>query len=1111
MLNQRSRSYSNQKTQLEVDLEEDRQALLEDQRVIRQRARKLSVETNRRRKALEEKQREEEQREQKFREEVLQQRKLKLQEATEKFQRAHLPPSQRRRAVYTVHKRPTPKLEDALDQIQGSIPSTYYYVTNHRSPNGTRTSDSPSSLSSIGHFTWPRRQQPAAKLDLERIFHDRSTVQVDSNQFYFQHKLEEAQRLLEEQHLSNLQNFHQEVAQLTREDSLSSLDSLEGNLEPAKEENSSVFSSVPLHKALADISSSSVNMGYYNTDDGVRGFNSQTNLPEPSRPLPGDMIVEMRFPVGDEESVPQNGFQQKTMDTLTRNEKMHPVSTSNLSMSNQHVSQVSRVSGTESKLSYYDRDNASCNVVVRPSRAWATPDPTPKETIQMSVPHDNKDTPQHPGLSARPAMTQPLATPVVVPFSESSSNSFQYNISSDLKVSKHSDKIHSMSLVPDPEILTNIYNAQFHTIKTSHRKPEEINSRDSPLHQKRSSPTETDSGVIQDPKGHQNGTALSLNDPDLALSTLYRKARINTAGKEGKKLLKSILKKVSKYENGYTRVMGINKMVLRGDRASTGIRDSVELIKEKEHKKTNNKKLRWLDEIDKLMDNQGVPGMNGAMQATVKSSVESTAAAYSKENDLAHTTSQNGQTGPLAGTPSSVFSTGYHFAKQAWMVSKDEEPNSVGHMHTVRSSPKAKTRVVRRPKSARTPSSVVHRNRKGIIIRPQSATEASRIARSQGKIMTPHPPPRPASDNNNNREPVAKAQPVTISQINHSNNVVSSTNHVIIKDNMASQTMSHSSGNTQIPQAYVPSDPDNASKAALALNSERLLALQESLPVPVKRHPVFGENGLRLDHTPTDEEIAFLWQGVRSALTHKNAATGDFRAGVLPSHLQHTQPNLSHIVIDGATLSNWRSLSRINGFFSPLNNGYVTLSRRKPILDNNENKRRALLEQRKGRPASAGWGPSHIQNMNTVKINPLSGAHGPGQNHSATHPGEVSESTAQFILAENLVETSASDGEILAAMQEVQANKHSGVVYRAPQTALSIEEQRLLQSLDRLNQRLQHVQETTIKPSAATIGFPPKSALKIPHFPPQPAEHMTQAQKYRSLSADPRTRLQRRY
>ena len=48
--------------------------------------------------AFEEKRKEQEEREQQIREQILQQRKEKFEEVTEKFQRAHIPLSQRRRA-----------------------------------------------------------------------------------------------------------------------------------------------------------------------------------------------------------------------------------------------------------------------------------------------------------------------------------------------------------------------------------------------------------------------------------------------------------------------------------------------------------------------------------------------------------------------------------------------------------------------------------------------------------------------------------------------------------------------------------------------------------------------------------------------------------------------------------------------------------------------------------------------------------------------------------------------------------------------------------------------------------------------------------------------------
>ncbi|KAJ0021887.1 hypothetical protein NQD34_009377, partial [Periophthalmus magnuspinnatus] len=79
------------------DLEKEKQLLAEEQKLCRARARKFSLDTQRRRKALEERRKQWDVHEQRIRENALQERRQKVQEATERFQRAHLPPSQRRR------------------------------------------------------------------------------------------------------------------------------------------------------------------------------------------------------------------------------------------------------------------------------------------------------------------------------------------------------------------------------------------------------------------------------------------------------------------------------------------------------------------------------------------------------------------------------------------------------------------------------------------------------------------------------------------------------------------------------------------------------------------------------------------------------------------------------------------------------------------------------------------------------------------------------------------------------------------------------------------------------------------------------------------------------
>lgn len=124
-------AYSDMKIHLEKNLEEERQILLQQQKICRNRARRYFVESNRRKKAFEEKRKEQEEREHQIREQILQQRKQKFEEVTEKFQRAHIPLSQRRKAVF---QKPVPPLEEALKQIQESnLKSEVILPSSHRS------------------------------------------------------------------------------------------------------------------------------------------------------------------------------------------------------------------------------------------------------------------------------------------------------------------------------------------------------------------------------------------------------------------------------------------------------------------------------------------------------------------------------------------------------------------------------------------------------------------------------------------------------------------------------------------------------------------------------------------------------------------------------------------------------------------------------------------------------------------------------------------------------------------------------------------------------------------------------------------------------------------
>ncbi|KAI5629668.1 centrosomal protein of 126 kDa isoform X2 [Silurus asotus] len=90
--------YSNVRVDPDGEADEDRQLLIQEQKACRARARQYCLETNRRRKALEDRKKRRDIQEQKQRENILQQRKQRLQEATERFQRFYLPPTQKRRS-----------------------------------------------------------------------------------------------------------------------------------------------------------------------------------------------------------------------------------------------------------------------------------------------------------------------------------------------------------------------------------------------------------------------------------------------------------------------------------------------------------------------------------------------------------------------------------------------------------------------------------------------------------------------------------------------------------------------------------------------------------------------------------------------------------------------------------------------------------------------------------------------------------------------------------------------------------------------------------------------------------------------------------------------------
>ncbi|XP_053871570.1 centrosomal protein of 126 kDa isoform X1 [Malaclemys terrapin pileata] len=1119
---------------LERDLEEEREALLEDQKICRSRARKLCIETNRRRKALEEKQKAEEEKELKSREHILKQRKLKLQEATEKFQRAHLPFSQRRRIV---QRKPAPRLEEALEQIQGSVlTSGLYLSSSNRHKSSCRTTDSPSD-SSASKNGFLHRKQISTNGGYDKMIQENSGTNLDSDQLLFQQNLEEMQRLLEEQHISSLANFHQEVNQITNYDSPSSLDSLEAG---EQNENYTTPSETSLTTQWDDSvpynsqKSQSTNKSFLDTPELTFSKNQHVNNwlinldtpnSQPNAPF-HDTLAKQNVLIPAEnvhnpkqKSFVLSGTEKRTTDICTSDNQITFVNSPCTFLQNRKEEKNNMLKVPSSGMVSRESSLATDSPVFKSSKAWATSDPTPRERVLDSVQEQSSElTQQRRTTSSVQTSNQPMATPVILPPKQWNSASVHNSTFSSNPLQKGKNT----NTVPGTDNLDNL----------SETKDENINkfngiNRGSSLFQDTSNASILCNTDQEEDKKEEKGNVDEAMSPlsntkfNCDLSEHHRYLRNNMHERKGVKLPKSILKKESKYENYCFKAVVLNRRISFGNQTASSIRDSLELAKIKgkdaENQKTN-KKLRWFDEIDKIVveddEKCSEKTTTGVSQAQLQPSYVQSKLNASNNNLRsipACTTNsictENHQDYPPIFTKivaaggserdymplRSFVSTGYHFAKQAWMASKGDESKPPAYSGDSKIQKgnlrKGKTKIIRRPRSAKTQSGFTPKNRKGTIIRPQSASEVHKIIKAQGKIIVPHPPPKPVPGNRTDQNVAdTMCQPVNSSkcQSNTTNGNYVNARHLLPADQVLNRTTIENNKSITCssdlvtvtlapPPSYNVSPSEPLEKTNYTLNNIQTIAQQDSLITGTKRKPVCAENGLRLDRTPTDEEINLLWQGVHSALAQKDYAAGDFRHydacynNSFSTNLQSTKANISHVTIDGGNLLTSFKSSRMNGFFSSSSNGAVPVTRRKQISDNSENKRRALLEQRRQIVASAGRRSTYdaLNKVHTVQLSPFQCAFEPVQTVSGIpNSDEVSESTAQFLLAENLAGTSVTEGEILAAMETVQPPGQTMLLNKAQRrgmSALSLEEQKILQSLDRLNQRLQNVQETIAK------------------------------------------------
>ncbi|XP_074012873.1 centrosomal protein of 126 kDa [Numenius arquata] len=1063
------------------DLEEERRALKEDQKICRSRAQKYLIETNRRRRAFKERWKQEEEKEQRFREQVLQQRKIKLQEATDKFQRAHLPFSQHKQIVQT---KAAFQLEEALEQIKGSVLTPGLCLPSRSKTNFRSTDDSSSSSTSRNSSS--HQKQISAMVGCDKTVQESSRTNMDSNQLLFQKNLKEMQQLLEKQHLSNLENFHREVKKRDDSESLSSPDSLEageqnGNYTTPSESSLTTHCDCVLYNPEK---SQSRDNGLLSTAQTVHLNNCLRNVDsQNSHNLPiHDLLAKHNVLTpaeqvnsSEEESSASHRPGKKPTGFSTSGKQERSVNNAFSFLQNIKEERSKPSSGMASTL-------ATGHPVFNPSKAWASPESVPGERVQeLTQDQSFKMTPQKRTISVKTS-SQPIATSIILFPNQGCSTDIPSTADTLPKDKNISTEFFKMTGTKEENIkcidVTNPGSSLFQDIpnasvvcefKQQHNREEE--------------------------KGNMIETMSLVSDMELNSGTpaQHKTLKNNILERKRAKLFTSILKKEPKYEPGHFKAMVMNHGISFGTQPVSSIRDSLELAKIKKKSEVNEKysrKLRWHDQINQIIvENnekcyekntseissaqlQYVQTTNNAPKTNLSIVAQPSNPMFMKnhqENSHISKPNVNTEESSKECMPPNIFmSTGSFSTKKAWMVSQDEESkpsvcrnNSKIDVNQL----KNKAKITRRPGSVRAQPSFMSKKRTGTIIRPQSVAEANKTLKVPGKLLAPHPPSAPLPGNPSGENTASPGcQPLLPSRLQATTARRNDLNerHVLLAGQVLNRkgTENSESMTCRLGLATAISTPGCSTaryeiwaKRRCSVNSAQTSACQNHSVTCAERRPANTENGLLLHHVPAAGKTSTSWQAAHTARAPKDSAAG-----------------------------------------------VVSVTGQKQAFDNHENKHRAFSEHRRQSVASNRWKPTHhAQNsLHTVQLSPVQSAFDPVQNMNNTYKSDevmkassifkccelfsfevtpvissVSESTVQFLMAEKLAGTSAAEGDILAAMGSVQPARHPPLLNRAPSlgmTALSVEEQKIFQSLDCLNQRLQDVQEAiTRNPSASNV------------------------------------------
>lgn len=789
-------------------LEKERQLLVKEQKLCRARSRKFFLETIRRRKALEDRRKLWDVQEQRLRETVLQQRRQRVQDATERFQRAHLPLSQRRRQSF---KRNVPSIEDALNHIQGSLSSnnrqsSFVSISRSRTPSPKTP-------------TKPKTSQCQALSAVEaytKLLQERS-VTFRNNQETWETRDKQQDNSPQENSLSDC--IHSE--------SISSKDSLEFE--------------EPKH-GTKNLQSSSMSF-VLDTDKCLLDLKEHSDLPTfTTKMLLGDTLSqsrklhELKQKKRDDSEVPnnKNNF-TKCSWGLTTNEKT-PQTEIPHSRTLRDILSSTKQCGVRSTENSPNGNLIVLNGIPPSNTELVYPSPKQEPVLDLRQLKANDER----------QLKHPPATEILLPTKNGNSkdclfgnlkpNIFLNNCTMDNTCQEGTleqagkDKDYVSSRKESNASINNLNKFSDVEFKTEKKTLNNTRLNNNQSHT---------SKCLKCPEKEEPKSAVSLETPGRVCEVRF---------------IKGILKKHSKYMSGEAACVFNSGHLTLTKQVALAIRDSVELTRAKNKELESNvavkKKLRWFDEVH--VDNED-DGRNIIKQ--IKGSLS-----QSKNNPEDHQLSLTSVLGAIKPGPYVTHTAPdrYHFTWQAWADVGVQVNLPQQHRDEVKVPPSNnKTSGPKVPLKERTEAGPVSsRTRKGTNIRPQSATEVSQIAKTHGRLVMPRPPPR--MDAIEEQKVFVTTAPYGTDHANVNYKPPPGAEHALQKESRFALYTKHEI-KTDRSVLYTPHPPSYACPACPESNTKSK---------PWDSH----QETPCLNCTPTEEEISQLWHGVRTALASKDAA-----------------------------------------------------------------------------------------------------------------------------------------------------------------------------------------------------------------------------------------------